>query len=279
MLKRAGESGSRLRVVSWSVGARPLWSADMTLLPSQALFYLSPPMPSMPSSTKLFPSSPWEASYHALLLRAALLQSCLDKAPEPQDSPLDLSSSAPVSPPSSPFPLLSLPPSATPPLAFLPSPSHSLSSGDRSSSSEDELTTPTTPKRREEKEEKRVEKRLSKKTIPCPHCGKMFDRPSLLERHVRTHTGERPYSCEFCNKTFSTSSSLNTHRRIHTGERPHKCETCGKSFTASSNLYYHRMTHVKDKPHPCNSCLKSFSTPGDLRSHQKTHARTQNQAN
>ena len=101
------ESGSRLRVVSWSVGAGPRWSADMTLLPSP-LFYLSPP-PAMASSPKLFPASPWEASYHALLLRAALLHTCLDKPPEPQDSPLDLSSSAPVSPPSSPFPLLTLP--------------------------------------------------------------------------------------------------------------------------------------------------------------------------
>merc|ERR1712130_528402 len=264
------------------VGAGPLWSADMTLqqLPSPLFFPCLPP-PSMASSPKLFPAavSPWEASYHALLLRAALLHTCqgLDRAPEPQDSPLDLSSSAPVSPPSSPFPLLTLPPSATPPLAssqlpFLPSPSLS-SSGDRSSSSEDEHPTPI--KTQNSKEEKRAKARLSKKTIPCPHCGKMFDRPSLLERHVRTHTGERPYSCDFCNKTFSTSSSLNTHRRIHTGERPHKCETCGKSFTASSNLYYHRMTHVKDKPPPCHSCLKSFSTPGDLRSHQKTHARTQ----
>merc|ERR1712226_815742 len=225
------------------VGAGPLWSADMTLqqLPSPLFFPCFPP-PSMASSPKLFPAavSPWEASYHALLLRAALLHTCqgLDKAPEPQDSPLDLSSS-----------------------------------GDRSSSSEDEHPTPI--KTQNSKEEKRAKARLSKKTIPCPHCGKMFDRPSLLERHVRTHTGERPYSCDFCNKTFSTSSSLNTHRRIHTGERPHKCETCGKSFTASSNLYYHRMTHVKDKPHPYHSCLKSFSTPGDLRSHQKTHARTQ----
>ena len=114
--------------------------------------------------------------------------------------------------------------------------------------------------------------RRPKAMLPCDTCGKEFDRPSLLERHIRTHTGERPYKCDFCNKGFSTSSSLNTHRRIHTGEKPHVCKVCGKCFTASSNLYYHRMTHVKDKPHPCEECPRSFSTPGDLRNHMKIHS-------
>ncbi|KAL7678387.1 hypothetical protein ACOME3_004614 [Neoechinorhynchus agilis] len=106
----------------------------------------------------------------------------------------------------------------------------------------------------------------------CIYCGKAFDRPSLMLRHLRTHTGLKPFECAICGRAFSTSSSVNTHVRIHNGIRPCKCEVCGKTFTAGSNLYYHQLTHKENKPHKCGNCGKTFSTPSELKCHQYSHS-------
>lgn len=50
----------------------------------------------------------------------------------------------------------------------------------------------------------------------CPHCGRDCLKPSVLEKHIRSHTGERPFPCASCGIAFKTQSNLYKHRRTQT---------------------------------------------------------------
>uniref|UniRef100_S4R6S9 HIVEP zinc finger 3a n=1 Tax=Petromyzon marinus TaxID=7757 RepID=S4R6S9_PETMA len=48
----------------------------------------------------------------------------------------------------------------------------------------------------------------------CPYCGRACAKPSVLKKHIRSHTGERPY-CLACGFAFKTKSNLYKHRKSH----------------------------------------------------------------
>uniref|UniRef100_UPI00358FCF62 zinc finger protein 40-like isoform X2 n=1 Tax=Myxine glutinosa TaxID=7769 RepID=UPI00358FCF62 len=47
----------------------------------------------------------------------------------------------------------------------------------------------------------------------CHICQRVCNKPSVLEKHVRSHTGERPYPCSVCDFSFKTKSNLYKHMR------------------------------------------------------------------
>lgn len=60
---------------------------------------------------------------------------------------------------------------------------------------------------------------IARKTCVCEFCNKVFDRPSTLQVHIRTHTKERPFHCRDCPKSFASNSALASHiKHNHRGE-------------------------------------------------------------
>lgn len=49
----------------------------------------------------------------------------------------------------------------------------------------------------------------------CTFCGRPCAKPSVLQKHIRSHTGERPYPCVPCGFSFKTKSNLYKHRKSH----------------------------------------------------------------
>ncbi|CAG06008.1 unnamed protein product, partial [Tetraodon nigroviridis] len=50
----------------------------------------------------------------------------------------------------------------------------------------------------------------------CTYCSRACAKPSVLQKHIRSHTGERPYPCGPCGFSFKTKSNLYKHRKSHT---------------------------------------------------------------
>ncbi|XP_069479147.1 transcription factor HIVEP3 [Ambystoma mexicanum] len=49
----------------------------------------------------------------------------------------------------------------------------------------------------------------------CQYCSRPCAKPSVLQKHIRSHTGERPYPCTACGFSFKTKSNLYKHRKSH----------------------------------------------------------------
>ena len=111
-------------------------------------------------------------------------------------------------------------------------------------------------------------------------CEKVFELPSRLAAHARTHTGERPYPCPWpsCCWSFRTASKLRRHERTHKNDRKYVCSICSKGYFRPEHLKSHMLAihNPSGSPErfvcPLNKCGKKFSARSTLYVHMKRHA-------
>ncbi|RXM96650.1 Transcription factor HIVEP3 [Acipenser ruthenus] len=84
--------------------------------------------------------------------------------------------------------------------------------------------------------------RLHPQLVPPPHAGK--EAQEGVPKRERKPQKPGKYVCQYCGRPCAKPSVLQKHIRSHTGERPYPCTPCGFSFKTKSNLYKHRKSHA-----------------------------------
>ncbi|XP_061597201.1 zinc finger protein 40 [Cololabis saira] len=85
--------------------------------------------------------------------------------------------------------------------------------------------------------------------VPVTPGGNHVQLTAVVNFGVEPASREKPkkpgkYVCEYCQRACAKPSVLLKHIRSHTGERPYPCVTCGFSFKTKSNLYKHKKSHA-----------------------------------
>lgn len=122
-----------------------------------------------------------------------------------------------------------------------------------------------TPKQKRERKPQRPGKYV------CTYCGRACAKPSVLQKHIRSHTGERPYPCAPCGFSFKTKSNLYKHRKSHT----HRVKA-GLVLGESGRSLEEQATESEDEtkqPSSASSLTERQGSVASIKSHETDRAK------
>lgn len=132
----------------------------------------------------------------------------------------------------------------------------------------------------------------STNNVSCGECAKVFDKPSQLKLHMKSHKRSLKkyvkntlHICSVCQSWFTESEKLVSHMLLQHTEKEKLdkqketeerlvCTVCNKSYIKVSNLAAHMGTHTGYTPYECNVCQKKFTQGRAYACHMRTHSET-----
>ena len=111
--------------------------------------------------------------------------------------------------------------------------------------------------------------------IYCDVCGKAFNNPRSLTKHLYQHKQNKQHVCSKCKEDFPFASQLTTHKLTHRKKPNQVCmyPKCGKWFKSKSDLNRHAASHTKPWL-KCTDC-PNYRTKDkrNFESHRLTHSK------
>lgn len=71
----------------------------------------------------------------------------------------------------------------------------------------------------------------------CDQCGIRCKKPSMLKKHIRTHTNVRPYTCSHCNFSFKTKGNLTKHMKSKAHTKNYNTASGGSGSGSGSSTH------------------------------------------
>ena len=112
----------------------------------------------------------------------------------------------------------------------------------------------------------------------CTICGRQFELPWLLRKHMKLHD-EPKEVCQICGKKFFLKKHLTAHMETHDPVKKHRCPVCDTAFQLKGNMQQHlRRVHGPEHMPPkknlnlkyeCDHCEMAFHRGDHLDRHLK----------